>query len=121
MFSDNMTLLLSSLTYFEFVSVLSHHIATYDTHASLILYPNKRLCFFYTNDYYLSITRFHDESITTCDPSFGVILLGHNKKKVLNPYFFLMNLFLTFQTTVLLGEKLAKQAICIDLQFLFIT
>ena len=32
-----------------------------------------------------------------------------------------MNLFLTFQTTVFLGEKLAKQAMCIDLQFLFIT
>ena len=28
------------LTHFEFALVLSHHIATYDTHSFLLLYPN---------------------------------------------------------------------------------
>ena len=37
---DNITILMRLLTHFEFVSVSSHYIATYDTHSFLLLYPN---------------------------------------------------------------------------------
>ena len=49
--------------------------------------------------FYMSITRFHDDSITTYDPSFGVILLGNNKISDKSIFLFDESI-LSFQTRV---------------------
>ena len=64
-------------------------------------YPNFHVFFLHT--YCKWLTRFHD-LITTYYPSFGVILLIITPD-VMNPYFLLMNPFLSFQTRVFFKEK----------------
>ena len=87
-FLDSMTILMSLLCHFNFVSVLWRSLATYAIHLFLLIYPSQLSCFFLHNHWkWLKIswvTRFH-ESITTIDPSFRVILLGATK--VINPCF----------------------------------
>ena len=86
-----MTILLSLLTHFNFLSVLSHYIATYDTHSFLLLCPNFHVfsAFIATGEKNLKqmkkflATIFYDLITTvwpTYDPSIAGVLLGNNSK-----------------------------------------
>ena len=115
------------LTFFNFVLVLLHYVATYNTHSLLFLYPNFDVfsVLIIPNDWHLRqlkksiVARFGD-SITTYDPSIGGILLGNNNKSD-NPYFFFMNPFLSFKTRVFFpGEKLESYSyVLISLIFVY--
>ena len=86
-----MTILLSLLTHFNFLSVLSHYIATYDTHSFLLLCPNFHVfsAFIaagekFETDENILATIFYDLITTvwpTYDPSIAGVLLGNNSKR----------------------------------------
>ena len=110
---DNFIILLGLLTHFNFVLVLSHYIATYNTHSLLFLYPNFDVfsVLIIPNDWHLRqlkksiVARFGD-SITTYDPSISGILLGNNNERD-HSYFSFINPFLYFKNKVFFsGEKL---------------
>ena len=103
--------MLGLLTHFNFVLILSHFIATYKTHSFLFPYPNPYWLLQMINIWdrwkKFIVARF-DDSITTYDPSIFGVLLGTNNERD-SSYFFLMNPYLSFKTTVFFsGEKLAS-------------
>ena len=95
----NLIILLGLLTHFNFVLVLSHYIATYNTHSLLFPYPNFDVfsAFITANDWHLGqLKKF---IVVRFDDSIGRKLLGNNNESD-NPYFFFMNPFLSFETRV---------------------
>ena len=102
----NLIILLGLLTHFNFMLVLSHYIATYNTHSLLFLYPNFDVfsVFIIPNDWHLR--QLKKLIVVRFDDSIGGILLGNNNESD-NPYFCFMNPFLSFKTRVFFsGEKL---------------
>ena len=84
------------LTYFNFVLVLSHYIATHNTHSLLFLYPNFDVfsVFIIPNDWHLrQLKKF---IVVKSDDSIGGILLG-NISKSDNPFFFFLESVFIFQ------------------------
>ena len=115
----NLIILLGLLTHFNFVLVLSHYIATYNTHSLLFLYPNFDVfsVFIIPNDWHLrQLKKF---IVVRFDDSIGGILLGNNNESD-NPYFFFMNPFLSFKNRVFSSKEKLESYSYVLISFIFV-
>ena len=99
-FLDKMTRLLSLLTHFDFASVLSHYIATYDIHSLLLVYLNFHV-FMHSfqminiSDRWENFLQLDLMTRLPHDPSIGRILFGNNNKSDKSMFLFHESIFLS--------------------------